>query len=95
MTANSNAVPAMWIPSMAVFLNHWFSAYDEARAWLDAEGGYLFPYGSQFFVTGADAIRELGLDPADPDWAAIGGDWVRPADAAAWARLRTKRELTT
>ena len=93
MTANPDVVPAMWIPSMAVFLNHWYSTYDEARAGLDAEGGYLLPYGAQFFVTGADAIRELGLDPGDPDWARIGWDWVRPADAAAWERLRAKREL--
>ncbi len=45
-----------------------------------------------FFVTFGEAIRELGLDPADPDWARIGWDWVCPRDAEAWQRLKIKRE---
>ena len=93
MTAKPDTTPDMWISSMAVFLNHWFPNYAEARAHLEAEGGYLLPYRSQYFVTGADAITELGLDPDDPDWERIGWDWARPLDPAAWARLRTKRAL--
>jgi hypothetical protein len=41
------------------------------------------------------AIRELGLDPADPDWERIGWDWVRPRDADAWERLKLKREVAS
>ena len=83
----------MYVPRMAVFLNRWFADYAAARAARAAEGGYLLPYRHQFFVTGADAIRELGLDPDDPDWERIGWDWVEPLDRAAWERLRERREV--
>jgi len=79
---------------MAVFLNHWFSDYAGARAHLDAEGGFLFPYGSHFFVTCAGAIRERGLDPDDPDWERIGWDWARPADVAARERLQSQLDVS-
>ena len=85
----------MYVPLMDAFLNRWFASYEEARASLDADGGYLLPYNDQFFVTVADAIRELGLDPADPDWERIGWDWVRPLDDEARERLRQKREIST
>lgn len=92
MTASSEAAPDMWVTGMAVFLNHWYSDYAQARAHRDAEGGYLLSYRSQYFIVGGEAIRELGLDPDDPDWSRIGWDWVRPADQSAWERLRAKRE---
>jgi hypothetical protein len=50
------------------------------------------PYKGQFFVTLSEGIRELGLDPDDPDWELIGWDWVQPKDDAAWKRLKEKRE---
>ena len=78
---------------MDAFLNRWYTTYESARSSLESEGGYLLPYKDQFFVTVAGAIRELGLDPVDPDWARIGWDWVRPADAQAWERLKGKLEL--
>jgi len=83
----------MWLTSMAVFLNHWFTGYAEARRLLEQEGGYLLPFRHQFVVVTADAVRVLGMDPSDPDWSRIGYDWARPADAAAWARLRLQREI--
>jgi hypothetical protein len=85
--------PALWVSSMAVVLNQWFSDYDAARTYRVGEGGFLLPYGGQYFVTSAEAIRGLGLEPGDPDWERIGWDWVRPADTAAWERLRAKRAL--
>ena len=57
------------------------------------EGGYLFPYKNQFFVTESEAVRELGLDPKDPDCEVIGWDWVQPLDEKAWERLLEKRLL--
>jgi hypothetical protein len=93
MTASPEVAPDMWVSGMAVFLHHWYSDYAQARAHLEAQGGFLLPYRSYCFVACAEAIRELGLDPQDPDWARIGWDWLRPADRAAWERLRTKREL--
>ncbi len=91
MTKNDERDTMMYAPGMSNFLNRWFSTYDQARASLDSEGGYLFPYKHQFFVTGSEAIRELGMDPADPDWELIGRDWVHPRDREAWNRLMEKR----
>ena len=85
--------PVMWVPSMDVHLCRWFSNYQDAWEAREAEGGYLFPYKHHFFVTEADAIRELGLDPEDPDWELIGWDWVHPLESEAWERLKDKREL--
>ena len=82
----------MYVPEMDAILNRWFTTYEAARASLDAEGGYLFPYRSQFFVTLSEGVRELGLNPEDPDWERIGHDWVRPQDREAWTRLCAKRE---
>src|SRR5262245_47545775 len=89
-----DAGPAMYVPRMDAILNRWFTSYEAARESLRSEGGYLLPYRSQYFVTLPEGIRDLGLDPDDADWARIGWDWVRPADAAAWERLREKRERT-
>ena len=90
-TAAALPADALYTERMSLWLNLWFASYDEARASLDADGGYLLPYRHHFFVTTAEALRELGLDPSDDDWRRIGFDWVRPADPAAHARLVGKR----
>jgi hypothetical protein len=74
-----------------VLLNRWFAHYDQARASLEAQGGYLFPYRNHFYICEAEGVRILGLDPDDPDWAAIGWNWVEPKDREAWERLRARR----
>ena len=76
---------------METLLNRWFATYEEARASLEHQEGFLLPYGSQFFVCESEGIRELGLDPSDPDWERIGWDWVKPLDRDAWERLSQKR----
>lgn len=81
----------MYTRRMETLLNRWFATYEEARASLEHEAGFLFPYGSQFFVCESEGIRELGLDPRDPDWERIGWDWVKPLDRDAWERLSQKR----
>ena len=91
---NRGADPTMYVARMDAILNRWFTTYEGARASLQSEGGYLFPYKAQFFVTEREGVLELGLDPDDSDWARIGRDWVRPADAEAWMRLKHKRELS-
>jgi hypothetical protein len=90
-TINENG-PPMYVPQMDAVLNRWFTNYEQARASLEQESGYLLPYSTQFFVTTSEGIRELGLDPHDPDWEKIGWDWVRPKDQEAWLRLMEKRE---
>jgi hypothetical protein len=78
-------------PNLDVFLNQWFSNYEEARRALDSGGGFLLPYKNHFFVCEADLIQALGLEPDDQDWDKIGRDAARPKDAEAFQRLRKKR----
>ncbi len=60
---------------------------------LSQRAAFYFPYQNQFFVTEEEAIRELGMDPRDPNWELIGYDWVRPIDNDGWERLKEKRML--
>lgn len=76
---------------MDAIVSRWFTTYDEARASLVAEGGYLLPYRRQFFVTSREGVRELRLDPDDEDWVRIGFDWVRPLAIDAWQRFCERR----
>lgn len=78
--------------NLDVFLNRWFSDYDDARRALESEGGFLLPYRNYFFVCKPDVIQSLGLEPNDPDWEKIGYDRARPGDEAAFQRLLAKRE---
>ena len=71
-------------------LDEWFARYGEARASLEAEGGYLFPYRHQFFVCDRSLLETLAIDPDDSDWERIGRDWIRPLDASAHSRLEQK-----
>jgi hypothetical protein len=90
MTRNQDD-PSMYVSRMDAVLNRWFTRYEDARSSLELEGGYLMPYQGHFFITMREGVRELGLDPDDPDWAHIGWDWVRPKDREAWERLKEKR----
>jgi len=92
MTGLNSEGPIMYVPRMDAVLNRWFTSYTEASSSLASEGGFLLPYKGQFFVTLREGIRELGLDPDDPDWERIGWDWVQPKDSEAWQRLKEKRE---
>lgn len=83
----------MYVARMDAIVNRWFTTYEDAKASQRSEGGYLFPFRNQYFVTLREGVRELGLDPDDADWARIGWDWVRPGDEAAWERLKEQREL--
>lgn len=67
--------------------NIWSADYAEAQSIRAAHGGYLLAYRKQFLIVDRDYIDSLGLDPEDPAWAAMGRDWVHPADPNARARL--------
>ena len=89
---NQADAETLWYsPTMDVFLNRWFSNYNDARRSLDTEGGYLLPYKNHFFVCEAEAIRAMGLDPDDPDWRLINHDGARPSNEEAYRRLPEKR----
>ncbi len=72
------------------FLNLWFANYAEAKSHLQTKGGYLFPYKKQFFICEATYIKQLSLDPKDPDWKLIAFDWAKPENKEAWRRLYKK-----
>ncbi len=90
--STEDAGPEMYDPRMDTFLNRWFASYEDARASLKEEGGFLLPYKNQFYVCEGRAIKMLGLNPDDPDWKLIGRDWVKPRDREAWMRLAHQRE---
>jgi|CXWL01.1.fsa_nt_gi hypothetical protein len=85
--ANGEFGTLLYPPGSAAFWNVWSAAYDEARAIRAEHGGYLLAYRRHFFIAEDHFVANLGLDPDDPDWTAIGRDWVRPADPAARQRL--------
>lgn len=72
------------------FLNKWFAHYPEAKSYLQLQGGFLLPFKHQFFICDANYIKQLGFDPADPDWVLIKFDWEKPANRIAWQRLHKK-----
>lgn len=72
------------------YLNRWFASYAEAKSALQIEGGFLLPYKNQFFICESNYIKQLGLDPNDPDWRLINYDWAQPANKDAWQRLYRK-----
>lgn len=77
-------------------LNAWYIDHATAREHLDVARGrgeeaFLLAYKKQFFVTDRGFIEGLGLDPADPDWRAIGHDWAKPKEPSARTRLYAKR----
>ena len=81
---------SLFTPTAASFLNRWFATYAEARASLDRDGGYLFPFRRQFFLCEPGFLEVRGIDPADPDWALIGFDWLRPFEESARLRLELR-----
>ena len=85
-------VDTLWYqPNLDVFLNRWFSSYEDAQNSLRSEGGFLLPYKRHFFVCEAEVIRAMGLEPEDPDWEKVGRDCAQPLDRPAYLRLREKR----
>jgi len=74
------------------FANEWYADYQVAKQHLEEVGGYLLPYKNHFFICKSEYIKTLGLDPYDPDWQAIGWDWIKPSCLLAWQRLNSKLE---
>lgn len=68
----------------------WYATYLEASAHNKANGGYLLPFGKQFFVCETSYLEFLGLDKDDEDLKKVGCDWVDPKDSDAYSRLLAK-----
>jgi len=79
-------------PDLDVYLNRWFSNYEDAWKARESDGGFLLPYKRHFFVCEAEVIRAIGLEPDDPDWEKVAWDCALPIDNEAYERLRLKRE---
>lgn len=86
-------IGAFWYaPGCAALLNQWFADYDAASAVHARErGAFLLPYRRQFVVVKAEFIRELGLDPGDASWEAVGRDLARAYASPAWVALASQR----
>lgn len=67
--------------------NIWSASYEEARRVRAEHGGFLLGYRDQYLIVDRHYIATLGLDPDDPGWAAIGRDWIHPADPAVRTRF--------
>jgi len=71
-------------------VNRWYKGYEEAAEVRKACDGYLLAYQRHYLVVDRFYIESLGVEPDDPDWRALGFDWVRPKDPAARTRLYGK-----
>lgn len=81
----------MYRDSHGAITNIWCASYTEARQARTVSSGFLLPYKHQFQIVQAPYIKWLGLDPSDPDWDAIGRDWIEPKDVDAWTRITDLR----
>ena len=70
--------------------NIWRASYEEAQNIRSDHGGFLLGYKHQFLVVDDDYIREMGLNPTDPELAAFGRDWVNPGNAPLREKLFAK-----
>jgi len=77
-------------PHCATHLNHWTVDYGQAAALRAERGAYLLAYRTQYFLVERFFIKDLGLDPDDPDWQEMGFDWAKPSNLEARTRLYSK-----
>jgi len=74
-------------PGTSAHWKTWYATYNEAAAHLPDGDFYLLPYQKHFFLCDAHYIRALGADPDGDDVRAVGRDWTKPQDEAAWRRI--------
>ena len=90
-----DAADVLWCPpGSSAFWHNWCKTHEEARAYLETNGGYLLAAHGKCFIAERGYIEHLGLDPDDPRWEAIGFDVKEPKDVAARDGLVTDREAT-
>ena len=88
-----DAADVLWCPpGTSAFWHNWCKSHEEARAYLNAKGGYLLSGHGKCFIAEPGYIEELGLDPRDPRWEAIGYDVVKPRNERACDELVTLRK---
>ncbi len=82
-----------WAPACAAYLSEWHADLQVAKQALEKGKGerFLVPYRRQFAVVPAGYVRDIGIDPASPEWAALGCDLVAGYGSAAWRQLCMQR----
>lgn len=82
-----------WAPACAAYLSEWHADLQAARQGLSAGSGerFLVPYRRQFAVVPQGYLRDIGLDPAAPEWTALGRDLVAGYGGAPWRQLCMQR----
>ena len=93
LAAPGDDMGSFWhVPRSGILLHIWFSEYAQARSVLaQLADGFLLPYRRQCFIVQAPFIEALGLNSADPAWAAIGRDLVAAYGTPAWRALVWQR----
>ncbi len=88
-----DAADVLWCPPGAsAFWHNWCKTHEEARTYLEANGGYLLTAHGKCFIAERGYIEHLGLDPDDPRWEAIGFDVKEPKDAKVSGELVADRK---
>ena len=88
-----DAADVLWCPpNTSAFWHNWCKSHEEAREYLDANGGFLLTGHGKWFIAERGYIEWLGLDPDDPRWAAIGYDIAGPRDPEACEELVALRK---
>jgi len=88
-----DAADVLWCPpGSSAFWHNWCKTHEEARAYLETNGGYLLTAHGKCFIAERGYIEHLGLDPDDPRWDAIGCDIHRPKVATARDGLAADRK---
>lgn len=79
----------LWSSLNSTLWHNWLANYDEALEIL-TEDRFLLPHEKHFFICDINYIEALGLTKDDADLKAVGNNWVKPKDWAAWTRLLQK-----
>jgi hypothetical protein len=88
-----DAADVLWCPpGSSAFWHNWCKTHEEARKYLQANGGYLLTAHGKWFIAERGYIEHLGLNPDDPRWEAIGFDVYEPKDTAACDGLVADRK---
>jgi hypothetical protein len=74
--------------SGVAYIHRWFTDYQQAEIYFKKHGGYLLSFWNDFVVCGKEYISCLGLGDYPDRWAAIGYNWVKPAENKSFEFLK-------
>ena len=66
-----NSLDTFWYEKSSPFLTSWFTTHAEAINQKSANGGFLLTYKVKYFISDADYIKYLGIDPEAEIWKVI------------------------